>query len=192
MKTLDTDLRGRFAVVAPWAATVARLVLGTVWIVSGSLKLGDLAASVRAVRAYQLLPESAAQLVGAGLPLVEVVLGVLLVVGLGTRAAALVSILLLSAFVVGISAAWARGLQIDCGCFSSGGQLGPGERPTYGWELLRDAGLLVLAGLLVWRPHSRIAADRWLLTRPAPITEPEPEQREQPQPEQQRQQEEHR
>jgi len=132
-------------------------------IVAGGLKLGDLAASVRAVRAYQLLPDAAAQLIGAGLPLVEVVLGVLLVIGLGTRAAAGISVLLLSAFVVGISAAWARGLQIDCGCFGSGGQLGPGERPTYGWELVRDVGVLALAGLLAWRPRSRLAADRWLI-----------------------------
>jgi uncharacterized membrane protein YphA (DoxX/SURF4 family) len=160
--TFDTA-ESRLGVVAPWLATVVRLVLGIVWIVAGSLKLGDLASSVRAVRAYELLPDLAAQIVGAGLPLVEVVLGLLLVAGLGTRAAALISIPLLSAFVVGIGAAWARGLQIDCGCFSSGGNLGPGQRPTYGWELLRDTGLLALAGLLAWRPDSRMAVDRWLI-----------------------------
>ncbi|HEY6423586.1 MAG TPA: MauE/DoxX family redox-associated membrane protein [Pseudonocardiaceae bacterium] len=159
----DTTLRGRLAVAAPWLATAARLVLGMVWIVAGAIKLGDLASSVRAVRAYQLLPDAAAQLVGAGLPLIEVVIGVLLVAGLGTRAAALISIVLLNAFVVGISAAWARGLQIDCGCFGSGGQLGPGQRPTYGWELLRDLGLLALAGLLAWQPRSWMALDRWLI-----------------------------
>ncbi len=160
MTTVDSGSR---VGVVPWLATAARLVLGTVWVVAGALKLGDLPASVRAVRAYQLLPDSAAQLVGAGLPLVEVALGVLLLAGLGTRAAAVISVLLLSAFVVGIGSAWARGLHIDCGCFGSGGQLGPGQPPTYGWELLRDLGLLVLAGLLAWRPHSRLAADRWLI-----------------------------
>ena len=146
-----------------WVGTVARVVLGGVWIVSGALKLGDLSASVRAVRAYQLLPDWVAQLVGAGLPLVEVVLGVLLLIGLGTRAGAVISVLLLSVFVIGISSAWIRGLSIDCGCFSSGGELGPGERPSYGTELLRDAGLLVLAGWLAWRPQSRFAVDHWLV-----------------------------
>lgn len=146
-----------------WVGTVARVVLGGVWIVAGTLKLGDLPESVRAVRAYQLLPDPAAQLLGAGLPLVEVVLGLLLLIGLGIRAGAVISILLLSAFVIGISSAWIRGLSIDCGCFSSGGELGPGQRPSYGAELLRDAGLLVLAGWLAWRPQSRFAADRWVL-----------------------------
>lgn len=154
----DTARRDIGALV-PWLATAARLVLGTVWIVAGSLKLGDLPASVRAVRAYQLLPEAGAQVVGAALPLVEVALGVLLLAGLGTRAGAVISMLLLTVFVVGISSAWIRGLRIDCGCFSSGGELGPGERPAYPGELLRDAGLLVLAGLLVWRPGSRLSVD---------------------------------
>jgi uncharacterized membrane protein YphA (DoxX/SURF4 family) len=47
---------------------VGRLVLGGVWIVAGLSKVTDLGASVRAVRAYRLLPEVAAQVVGAGLP----------------------------------------------------------------------------------------------------------------------------
>jgi uncharacterized membrane protein YphA (DoxX/SURF4 family) len=170
--TGDTAHRSRFELAAPWIATAARLVLGVVWIVAGSLKLTDLPASVRAVRAYELLPETAAQLIGAGLPLVEVVLGALLLVGLGTRVCAAISMLLMGAFVVGIASAWARGLQIDCGCFGSGGQLGPGQRPTYGLELLRDIGLLVLAGFLAWRPYSRWAVDRWLVG-PGP-TDPEP------------------
>lgn len=169
----DTAPRARLGLALPWIATAARLVLGVVWIVAGSLKLTDPSASVRAVRAYRLLPDTAAQLIGAGLPLVEVVLGVLLIIGLGTRACAVISTLLMSAFVVGIASAWARGLQIDCGCFGSGGQLGPGQRPTYGWELLRDIGLVLLAVLLVWRPQSRWAADRWLLGR---LTEPDEEQ----------------
>jgi uncharacterized membrane protein YphA (DoxX/SURF4 family) len=162
MTAIDTAWRRR-AGVGAWVGTVARVALGSVWIVAGAIKLGDLPASVRAVRAYQLLPDSAAQLLGAGLPLVEVVLGVLLLIGLGTRAGAVISVLLLSVFVVGISSAWIRGLSIDCGCFSSGGELGPGQRPSYGAELLRDAGLLVLAGWLSWRPQSRFAADQWLI-----------------------------
>jgi uncharacterized membrane protein YphA (DoxX/SURF4 family) len=162
MTAPDTAHRNWPAVV-PWLATAARVGLGSVWIVAGAIKLSDLPSSVRAVRAYQLLPEPAAQLVGAGLPLVEVVLGVLLLAGFGTRAGAVISVLLLSVFVVGISSAWVRGLRIDCGCFGSGGQLGPQERPGYERELLRDTGLLALAGLLAWRPHSRLAADRWLI-----------------------------
>lgn len=141
----------------PWLSTAARLLLGGVWLVAGASKIADLDASVRAVRAYRLLPETAAQVVGAGLPAVELLLGVLLVVGAGVRAAAAVSAVLMLAFVVGIASAWARGLRIDCGCFGSGGELGAGQDPTYGLELARDAALTVLAVLLTRWPAGRLA-----------------------------------
>jgi uncharacterized membrane protein YphA (DoxX/SURF4 family) len=140
-----------------WSGTAARLLLGAVWLVAGASKITDLDASVRAVRAYRLLPETAAQVGGAGLPVVELLLGALLVVGAGVRAAAAVSAALMLAFVVGIASAWARGLRIDCGCFGSGGELAAGQDPTYGLELARDAALTVLAVLLTRWPASRLA-----------------------------------
>ena len=138
---LDTAPRGASARAEALSLLVlaGRLVLGGVWIVAGALKVTDLDASVRAVRAYRLLPDLAAQVLGAGLPVVEIVLGVLL--------------------VVGIASAWARGLQIDCGCFGSGGALAAGESPTYGLELARDGALLAVAVLLTWRPSGRFALD---------------------------------
>ena len=51
------------------------LVVGAVWIVAGLLKLPDPAASVRAVRAYDLLPEAIVPTVGHLLPVLEVVVG---------------------------------------------------------------------------------------------------------------------
>jgi uncharacterized membrane protein YphA (DoxX/SURF4 family) len=159
----DAAARGSGAL--PWLVTAGRLVLGGVWLAAGALKITDLDASVRAVRAYRLLPEIAAQVVGAGLPVVEILLGLLLVVGACVRAAAAVSALLMLAFVVGIAAAWARGLRIDCGCFGSGGELAAGQAPTYGWELARDAALTVLAVLLVRWPVGRFSIDGLFTTR---------------------------
>lgn len=155
---VNTDLGTRAAAV-PWLVLAGRLVLGGVWIVAGALKVTDLDASVRAVRAYRLLPETAAQLVDAGLPLVEIVLGVLLVAGLGVRVAGIASALLMAAFVVGIASAWARGLQIDCGCFGSGGALADGESPAYATELVRDVALTAVAVLVAARPSGRFALD---------------------------------
>lgn len=143
----------------PWLVTAGRVVLGVVWLVAGFLKITDLDASVRAVRAYRLLPEFAAQVVGAGLPAAEILLGVLLLAGIWVRGAAVVSALFMAAFVVGIASAWARGLRIDCGCFGSGGTLAEGADPTYGWELARDVALLVLALLLARWPSGRLALE---------------------------------
>lgn len=144
--------------VSDWIGLVARLVTGGVWIVAGALKFPDPAASVRAVRAYDLLPEAIVPTVGHLLPVVEVVTGVALLVGLLTRPVAIVSSLLFAAFIVGIAAAWARGLSIDCGCFGGGG-FDADAAEKYPGEIARDLGLLALSLWLVVRPSSRFSLD---------------------------------
>ncbi|WP_263972309.1 MauE/DoxX family redox-associated membrane protein [Spongiactinospora rosea] len=139
--------------------TVARLVVAGVLIVAGWLKIGNPALSVRAVEAYELLPGAVATVVGYGLPILEIVVGVLLVVGLLTRIAGAISALLMLAFVIGIASAWARGLRIDCGCFGGGGELAAGEDPEYLLEIVRDFGIALLAAWITIRPPGRFALD---------------------------------
>lgn len=142
-----------------WAGLLTRLVLAGVWLAAGATKVGDLAGSVRAVHAYDLLPYEVSRYVGAGLPFVELMLGLFLLTGFVTRLAAVVGTGLLGVFVAGISSAWIRGLRIDCGCFGGGGDLAAGATPGYGWELARDVALLAAAGYLIVRPASRLALD---------------------------------
>src|SRR5262245_8869303 len=146
----------------PWIGTVARLLLGVVWIVAGASKVGDLAASGRAAVAYRLFPPTVADTIGSVLPFLEIALGALLVLGVATRLSAIVSALLLIAYIIGIASAWARGLRIDCGCFGSGGDLAANAQPTYFSETIRDIGLLIVAGYLVLRPRTRLSLDALL------------------------------
>ncbi len=150
--------------VKEWLALIARLLVGGVWLWAGAAKLTDPYGAVLAVRAYQLLPPSVAEALGYTLPTLEVVIGVALIVGLLTRGAAAVSVLLFAAFVVGIASAWARGLQIDCGCFGGGGY-DADAASKYPWEIARDLGLMLLSGFLVWAGNSRLGLDRLLFRR---------------------------
>jgi uncharacterized membrane protein YphA (DoxX/SURF4 family) len=129
-----------------------------------SAQAPDPALSVRAVRAYRFLPEAAVPPVGYGLPVLEVAVGLLLIVGLGTRVVAALSAVLFLAFVVGIASAWARGLQIDCGCFGGGG-FRADATAQYPWEIARDIGLLALSVALVVRPRTALSLDDRLLPR---------------------------
>ena len=140
----------------PWVRTGARILLGGVFLVAGVLKVPDPAAAVRAVRAYQLLPERMVAPVAFGLPVVEIAVGLALLAGVFVRTAAVAAAVLLVVFLVGVGSAWARGLQIDCGCFGNGGQVAAGET-TYPLEILRDVGLLVVALVLARWPRSRLA-----------------------------------
>ncbi|EON24866.1 DoxX family protein [Nocardioides sp. CF8] len=156
-----------------WIGLVARLITGGVWIVAGALKLPDPSGSVRAVRAYEILPEPIVPTVGYALPVVEVALGVCLVLGLLTRLMGALSALLFVAFIVGISAAWARGLSIDCGCFGGGGEIADATA-KYPWEIARDVGLLLLSVWLVIWPSSRWSLDAVVLPPRAGEVSPGP------------------
>jgi uncharacterized membrane protein YphA (DoxX/SURF4 family) len=151
--------------VQPWLSLLVRLALAGVALWAGMAKLLDPQASVRAVRAYDLLPPSLEQLVGYALPAAEVVVGLLLLVGLLTRYAALANALLMLAFLVGVISAWARGLSIDCGCFGGGGQVDP-EETEYLTVVLRDGALLLASLFLARWPRSRWSADSALRLDP--------------------------
>jgi uncharacterized membrane protein YphA (DoxX/SURF4 family) len=157
------NLAKRWPTARPWIGILCRLGLAAVWLVAGGVKVGDLAGSGRAVAAYRLMPFELARVVGAALPFIELALGVLLLVGLATRFAGAVSAALLTVYIVGISAAWARGLSIDCGCFGGGGQLAAGQHPNYLPDILRDIGLLLASAFLVIWPRTRLALDDFLL-----------------------------
>lgn len=142
-----------------WLGALFRLIVGGVLLVAGALKVGHPTESARAVQAYQLLPFDMAKLVGYGLPLAEIIVGVLLILGLLTRGAAVIATLMMVAFVIGIASAWARGLSIDCGCFGGGGTIAKADT-AYGFEVTRD-GILTLMGVyLCWRPGTALSLDR--------------------------------
>jgi uncharacterized membrane protein YphA (DoxX/SURF4 family) len=144
-----------------WWGLAARLVVGGVWLWAGMLKVTEPEASVTAVRGYQLLPTGAAEAVGNVLPMIEVVLGACLLLGLLTRVAGGVSVVLQIAFIIGIASVWARGISINCGCFGDGGP-NPDAISQYPWEIGRDVGLLLLSLLVAYLPGTPLALDNLL------------------------------
>jgi len=144
-----------------YVGLLARLVLGVALIAAGGLKVSSLEDAARAVRAFQILNYDVAGYVGYGLPIVEILIGILLVLGLFTRAAAVVGGLLMLAFISGIASAWARGLSIDCGCFGGGGTIDESQT-QYGREILRDVGFAACAAWLIIRPRTAYSLDHRL------------------------------
>lgn len=142
---------------------LARLFLGGVLVYAGAVKVGRPLTSQRAVQAYELpfLSMDVAGWVGLALPFLEIVLGLLLVLGLFTRPVAAISTVLMLVFVVGIAQAWARGLTIDCGCFGGGGQIAASDT-KYPQEIARDASFAAAGAWLWWRPRSLAGLDRHL------------------------------
>ena len=129
---------------------LARLTLAAVLLVSGAIKATDARETLVAVRAYQLVPESMVGVVAAVMPYLELALGLLLLVGLATRLAAVLSAVVLVIFIAAVASAAARGLSIDCGCFGSAT-----KNLTFAWHMVIDFALLAaLLALWFWPRRS--------------------------------------
>lgn len=159
-------IRAAFARRTAWDALglILRLTLGGVMLVAGLLKAADPIQMEISVRAYQLVPDAVAPAIAATLPYAEIAVGALLLAGLATRLASILSGLLMVAFLIGIISAAARGLNIDCGCFGTGGQVAEGAT-RYVSEIIRDFALLGAAAFLTVRPRSMLSVDRWAARR---------------------------
>jgi uncharacterized membrane protein YphA (DoxX/SURF4 family) len=146
-----------------WIGTVLRLVLAGILFWSGGAKLFEGSDAMRrAIIAYRLgLPNGLTDVIAWGLPALELLLGLLLLVGLLTRWAALGTALIMTAFIIGIASVWIRGYSIDCGCFGGGGDTSAeGRDLRYTAEILRD---LLFAGMAVWLvawPVTKLSLDR--------------------------------
>jgi uncharacterized membrane protein YphA (DoxX/SURF4 family) len=149
----------KFEKLQPWIGLLSRLTLGGVLFVAGYLKVDKLDISQMAVRSYELLPIPIANFLGLTLPFFEVVIGLLLILGAATRVVSALGGFTMFIFIIAIAQAWARGLNIDCGCFGGGGTVDPGQT-RYLQEILRDAGLVALALFLVRYPKTKFSIDK--------------------------------
>ena len=103
-----------------WILVVLRLILGGVFLYAGFLKMRDPLAFADSIASFRLLPDSLINLLALGLPPLEMVVGGMLLVGWRIRLASFAILLLSLVFVIVLSQALIRGLEVDCGCFGSG------------------------------------------------------------------------
>jgi uncharacterized membrane protein YphA (DoxX/SURF4 family) len=90
------------------------------------------------VDSYQLLPEQYVSLVAHLLPPFELFLGLWLLSGIVLRFSSVFTTLLLGGFFAVMVRTYAMGLEINCGCFGPGEQLGTKT-------LIRDGSLLAVS-----------------------------------------------
>ncbi|MBC7185930.1 MAG: DoxX family membrane protein [Calditrichaeota bacterium] len=142
-------MKGRFPFV------VVRVVLGFIFVCAAVGKIADPAAFACDVDNYRLLPYLAVTLTAAVLPWLELLCGVSLIIGRWTRGSALLVAVMLVAFLAGLISALARGLDIDCGCFT----LGSEASKVSLHRVLEDV-VMLAAALWIWRREESAALAR--------------------------------
>ena len=93
-----------------------RAVVGSLWIYFGAEKLFRLPAFAESVENYQILTRPWTDAVAVLVPWLEIVIGVAILLRLAYTGALTISSGLLLVFIGALAQAWARGLDISCGC----------------------------------------------------------------------------
>jgi uncharacterized membrane protein YphA (DoxX/SURF4 family) len=150
--------RVRSAAAWIWPYRIARIAVACLFIYGGVVKLFDPKAFARTISGYDLVPEMLLPVVAVGLPVIETVAGIGLL--LDVRGSLAVIAGLLGMFVCVLGYGISLKLNVDCGCFGAD-------------DLARQAGLvqaflrdLALGGLVVpylylsrWIRNSRAAKE---------------------------------
>lgn len=145
---------------------VFRIGLGVVFIISGAGKLPELATFVDQVEEANILPHALARAYGTALPYVEIVIGVLLILGLLTRFAAVIGGLSALSFIIGNGTRLYRGLHGECGCFGSIASL----QFSTGEALIIDCVLLIAAIQILLHKGEFLSLDSVIFRRKTPGT----------------------
>ncbi len=127
-----------------WLSIALRLVLSVVFLYAAYTKLRQpWLVFAMAIDSYQMLPEWGVLALARTLPWLEAAIGALLLIGIGLRFTAIAASAMLAGFFSVMLYSYARGKQIDCGCFGLGEALGPAT-------LIRDGVLVAASLLLTW------------------------------------------
>lgn len=129
-----------------YAILIFRILIGVIFVVASIHKIIDPTEFAVSVRNYMILPPAWSNFVALTLPWVELFAGLLLILGIQTKPAALLTTTMLGVFFAAVIYAYIIGLDIDCGCFTSSGS---SEGRVGIYHIVRDGVLLVIsAGIL--------------------------------------------
>lgn len=125
-----------------WTVRSCQFAIGIAFTVAGLAKLVDLPQMAQAVHNFRILPIWSENLLAMVLPWLEIVAGLSLMLGIEARAGAAVATALMLVFTAAVAAAWARGLDFECGCFGK-----PDASAIGAFKLAQNLGFLTLASI---------------------------------------------
>lgn len=139
-----------------------QIALGAVFVAAALPKVADPPAFAHMIYNYRLVPGGLVNALALLMPWLELLVGILLIVGVWRREAALVAALALLVFMGAIGWNLARGHAVDCGCFDvrSAGKTPEQLLSDMKWVLVRDVGLLLLAAQVLLATSPQFSARR--------------------------------
>jgi len=133
---------------------VSSFGIGAVFLWSAVPKMRHPRGFAVTVLTYEVLPATLSLMVARFLPVLELLIGLLLITGTLTRVAGMATSLLLCGFLAAVSVNVVRGRKIDCGCFGRERSIGPKL-------LVQDGALLLIAVVVSSSSSGWVALAPW-------------------------------
>ena len=137
---------------------VLRVYLGGVFVMAAFYKIIDPRTFALSVATYDFLPLWAINLFALALPMVELIAGLTLILGLWTRASAFVIGAMMVMFLIALGWALQQGIHMSCGCFASA----EAEDAIGYHTVVRDLIWLAMGCYIFLLDDGRFGLDRWI------------------------------
>ncbi|MCB1230066.1 MAG: hypothetical protein KDN19_07365 [Verrucomicrobiae bacterium] len=140
------------------AATILRILYGLLWFWAGAAKFMDPTAFSLAIRNFRLVEDPWVAALALFLPPLEMVAALAVIFHRGARGGLAILWIALFVFTLAIGISWARGLDIECGCFGLSG-----STINYPIKLAQNLALLAVGGWLFFRTARppKMEVGRW-------------------------------
>ncbi len=127
-----------------WVFLLLRVLIGGIFIYAGFTKTQSPLQFADSIATFKVLPIGFINILAIGLPIFEIIAGMMLIAGWQLRAGALAILVLTTIFALALGQALIRGLEVDCGCFGSGKPSLFKTWSAFGRDLLLFAGAMII------------------------------------------------
>lgn len=137
------------------AHLILRYVLAGIFLLASYDKILHPAEFASIVRDYKMIPEYTVNIVAILLPWLELMLGILLVLGRWLDGTFLLVNLLFFAFFGSLVLNKMRGIDVSCGCFSTAKE----SNANMAWYIIRDGSFVVLglvSTFIYWKQQRKL------------------------------------
>lgn len=145
------------AITHPWLTVRVQIALGAIFVVAALPKITDPPSFAHMIYNYRILPGGLINISSLVMPWLEIVCGLLLILGVWVKPARWIIATMLTVFIIAISINLARGNAIDCGCFdvSAAGKTYEERIADMWFVVCRDIGMLLMCAQLAYAERVR-------------------------------------
>ncbi len=136
---------------------ILRIIMGLLFLYSGYFKMIDPQVFAPVISNYGILPELLIPYTAIILPVLELILGALLIIGYKVKASSFLSLILMIIFITAVTVNLIKGNNFNCGCFELG-RFGISENISIGL-IVRDLIFAAILALLLITKNSPFSID---------------------------------